>query len=65
MFTSREKEYLKGLVFSALETLQDNNFKNSSNPNNLKDSFEEYVSDYFHHYPLTRFPDTADPLDNE
>lgn len=56
MFSEREQAFLQALAISALEVSQKNNFK-ILKPDEITETFEDCLSDYFYHKPLSECED--------
>ncbi len=56
MFSEREQAFLKALAISALEVSQQDDFK-LLKPDEITEAFEECLSDYFYHKPLSECED--------
>ncbi len=56
MFSEREQAFLKALAISALEVSQQDDFK-LLKPDEITEAFEECLSDYFYHKPLSEYED--------
>lgn len=56
MFSEREQAFLQAIAISALEVSQQDDFK-LLKPQEITAAFEEYLSDYFYHKPLSECED--------